>query len=535
MEKTIICECGHHNPPGTLICQSCGKPFADAKENMEASMRYEGTARRSQTYNRTAVDKIWNFFSSVKVGIWIIVVILVAAAIGTIFPQEMYIPQNVDPASHYESEYGNLGKIYFLLGFHNLYGSWWFIVLLGMLALSIIVASIDRGVPLYKSLKRQKVIRHDQFLKHQRLFAQDVKGDLGTMKIALKEQNYKIREENGSLFAEKGRFSRWGPYVNHVGLVIFLAGAMLRFFPGMYVEEVLWLREGDTAAIPGTLSEDGQYYLKNEKFILEFYDKNDEQFKDALQNTSNPVPKNFQTNAVLYKSDSNGTIGAGEIKKVKEGKIQVNKPLKFDSFSLYQTDFKMDELNAMSFSLVEKESQKKVGAFEVDLINPKKKYDLGNGYSVNLGKYYPNYFLEDGEPKTKNNVPDNPAFVFEMISPESTKKEKAFVAIKNNIEMEGNRYKVEFAGIKTKNLTALTVRKDHTLPIVSLGGIIFMIGVVQGLYWNHRRIWIKEKEGGLWIAAHTNKNWFGIKKDLQKLSDKTGIVMPEDRTAAKTA
>jgi cytochrome c biogenesis protein len=189
----------------------------------------------------------------------------------------------------------------------------------------------------------------------------------------------------------------------------------------------------------------------------------------------------------------------------------------------------------MSFSLVEKETQKKVGTFEVDLINPKKNYDLGNGYSVNLGKYYPNYFLEDGEPKTKNSVPDNPAFVFEMISPESKKKEKAFVAIKNNIEMEGNRYKVEFAGVKTKNLTALTVRKDHTLGIVSLGGIIFMIGVVQGLYWNHRRIWIKEKEGGLWIAAHTNKNWFGIKKDLQKLSDKTGIAMPEDRTAAKTA
>ncbi|MFC7371200.1 cytochrome c biogenesis protein ResB [Fictibacillus iocasae] len=533
---TMICECSHHNPAGTLICQSCGKPFAEAKENMEASMRYEGTARRSQTYNQTVIDKVWNFFSSVKVGIWIIIIILVAAAIGTIFPQQMYIPQTVDPASHYESEYGNLGKIYYLLGFHQLYGSWWFIVLLGMLALSIIVASIDRGVPLYKSLKRQKVVRHDQFLKHQRLFAQDVKGDLSEMKRALLAQKYHVREENGSLFAEKGRFSRWGPYVNHVGLVLFLAGAMLRFFPGMYVEEVLWLREGETAAIPGTLSDEGQYYLKNEKFILEFYDKNDKQFKDALQSTSNPVPKNFQTNAVLYQSSAKGTLGGSEpLKKVKEGKIQVNKPLKFDSFSLYQTDFKMDELNKMSFSLLDKQTKKNLGTFEVDLINPQKKYDLGKGYTVSLGKYYPNYFLEDGVPKTKNYVPDNPAFVFEMTSPENDKKEKAFVAIKNNIEMDGNRYKIEFAGIKTKNLTALTVRKDYTLPIVSMGGIIFMIGVVQGLYWNHRRIWVKEKEGTLWIAAHTNKNWFGLKKDLQSLSEKTGIPMPEDRTAAKSA
>ena len=55
-------------------------------------MRYEGSARRSQTYNKTIVDKIWNFFSSVKIGVSLIVITLIASAVGTIFPQEMYIP-----------------------------------------------------------------------------------------------------------------------------------------------------------------------------------------------------------------------------------------------------------------------------------------------------------------------------------------------------------------------------------------------------------------------------------------------------------
>ncbi len=41
---------------------------------------------------RSIVDKIWNFFSSVKVGIGIIVAVLVTAAIGTIFPQKLYVP-----------------------------------------------------------------------------------------------------------------------------------------------------------------------------------------------------------------------------------------------------------------------------------------------------------------------------------------------------------------------------------------------------------------------------------------------------------
>ncbi|MCI4170486.1 cytochrome c biogenesis protein ResB, partial [Bacillus spizizenii] len=92
---------------------------------------------------------------------------------------------------------------------------------------------------------------------------------------------YGIREKQGSILAEKLRFSRWGPYVNHIGLIIFLIGAMLSFVPGMYVDETLWVREGETAAIPGTV---GKYYLKNNQFIVETYNSKTEKkvFADAI-------------------------------------------------------------------------------------------------------------------------------------------------------------------------------------------------------------------------------------------------------------
>ena len=68
-----------------------------------------------------------------------------------------------------------------------------------------------------------------------------------------------MKVEDGNVLAEKGRFSRWGPYVNHIGLIIFLFGVMLRSLPSMYVDEALWLRDGEMKEIPGT---EGQYYLK---------------------------------------------------------------------------------------------------------------------------------------------------------------------------------------------------------------------------------------------------------------------------------
>src|SRR5699024_7692562 len=114
--------------------------------------------------------------------------------------------------------------------------------------------------------------RHKNFMKRQRIFGtskvNDVDGAFEHAKQKLKEKNYNVSEENGHIVAEKNRFARWGPYVNHLGIIIFLIGCMLRYFPGMYVDSHVWIREGDKEVIPYT---DGKYYVENEKFIVELY------------------------------------------------------------------------------------------------------------------------------------------------------------------------------------------------------------------------------------------------------------------------
>ena len=96
-----------------------------------------------------------------------------------------------------------------------------------------------------------------------------------------------------------------------------------------------------------------------------------------------------------------------------------------------------------------------------------------------------------------------------MMTPDKPEGERSFVAIQQTLETEVNDYKVKFVSAETRDISGLTIRKDKTLYVLLLGGIIFMIGVAQGAYWNHRRIWIqKGPDNGLVLAGHTNKNWF---------------------------
>lgn len=533
----VKCVCGHVNPQGTILCEACGRALTEEakKENLH-DMRYEGSARRSQTYNKTFVDKIWNFFSSVKVGVWLIVITLIASSLGTILPQVMYIPPNADPAEYYSSQYGTFGTIYYNLGFHDLYSSWWYLLLIASIGVSLVICSLDRVIPLHRALKNQRVDRHEGFLRRQRLFRRyegDVSPeDIETFKKRLKQKKYKIREQGGSILAEKGRFSRWGPYVNHIGLIIFLIGGMLRFVPGMYVDEEVWLREGEKKTVPGTNNE---YVLESKKNTVEFYDKekDKEVYSKALERVGSVV-KEFQSDVVLYKRDKEQAVGSEEkLIKVTDAKIRVNEPLKFDNFAVYQVNFKQDEFQTMTFSLIDKKTETEHGEVTIDLFDPKTSYNLKNGYKVELLGYYPDFsgFAKNGEPQTNSPVPNNPAFLFNMISPEKPDGEVSFTAIRQTVEPLGEtEYKMAFKGIGTRNATGLTVRKDLTLWVLAVGGTIFMIGVIQGSYWNHRRIWLQHKQGQLLIAGHTNKNWHSLRREITGMVEGTSIPEPIDQS-----
>lgn len=535
--KSVKCACGHVNPLGTVVCEACNKELP--KEKVQPSsqslidMRYEGSARRSQTYNKTMIDKIWNFFSSVKVGVWLIVITLIVSSIGTFLPQKMYIPENTHIGKFYEDQYGWFGKVFYLLGLHEMYSSWWYLILIASIGVSLVVCSMDRVVPLYKALKKQSIVRQENFLKRQRLFSLTEKGvdrdELDKVKERLRKKRYHIREQDGHLLAEKGRFSRWGPYVNHVGLIIFLIGAMLRFVPGMYVDKVLWLREGETKVIPGT---DGEYYLKNERFFVEIYDKEmDEKFAEALDNAG-IVAKNFQTDAVLYKRVDEKIVGAEpNLKEIKKHPIRVNEPLKFDHFALYQVQYELDEWDTFHFELIKKKTGTSIGTIAIDLNQPEMKYELDGEHTVEIISYFPDFeFNEAGEPTTASKRPHHPAFVFKMFTPEHPEGETSFVAIQQTIEpFADNDYKMMFSGMETKNVTGLVVRKDLTLWVLGLGGTIFMIGLIQGSYWNHRRIWIRNENEKIWLAGHTNKNWYGFKREIGIILQDSNIKEPVDQ------
>src|SRR5699024_7100867 len=155
--------------------------------------------------------------------------------------------------------------------FHELYNSRWYLLLIALIGAFLLSCSLDRFVPHHRVLKMQKPKRHYTFLSRQRLLGQTkIVSDQDRHQIIkkLKNSRYKNNEDNGYVLAEKNRFSRWGPYVNHIGLIIILLAAILRMTPLLFMDEYVWVREGEEKVIPGT---DNEYFIENKKFTVDFH------------------------------------------------------------------------------------------------------------------------------------------------------------------------------------------------------------------------------------------------------------------------
>ncbi|WP_245983359.1 cytochrome c biogenesis protein ResB [Ammoniphilus oxalaticus] len=525
------CECGHVSPVGTALCEACGNPISEevAKDSAPIDMRYEGVARRSQTYNRTVIDKIWNFFSSVKIAVYMIIVALLASILGTVFPQEMYIPVPRPARFYYEEAYGLAGKIYYMLGFHNLYTSWWYVLLLLAIGISLVVCSIDRVIPLYKALNKQRVKHSVNFLTRQRLMTtleatQDWEASkLGELETLLKKRRYRIRRDGQALLAEKYRFSRWGPYVNHIGLIIFLIAVLMRLIPGWHLDEYIWVRDGETRQVPDT-----EFYVKNEAFTVEYYQE-DEFPEDIGLSEGDLIVKEYRTKAILYENLNAELAGAEpDLKEVHRHDIIVNHPLHYKDLMLFQSGQKPNSLSALNMSLVKEKTGEQVGAFKIDLYEPEDVYVIDDQVKIEVLKYYPDFELDKNkQPSTKTPNPENPAFILNVISPENPKGEKSWLFLGSYIpapETE-NLYGFQFGMPDLTNITGLMVRKDKSLPYIYFGFSITMIGLVMGFYWQHRRIWIQTEGSTVYYAGHTNKNWFGLKKEMEDVMKRADLAI----------
>jgi len=419
-----------------------------------------------------------NFFTSIKVAIVLLIILIAASILGTLIPQGR-------TGQEYLVRYGQLGGIFQKLQFTRLYQSFWYIAILALFSLNIIICTLVRLSPKLhrvfrpkcdldpKSVQVLKVKDKIKMALAPPAAVQAVKAELGHHHYRVREQ---AAEKKNCLLARKRILGIFGSDVVHVGLLIILAGGIISGLAG--VRGSLTLSENQTLPVP-----QAGFSVRLDKFITELYpDGNVKDWKSEL------------------------TIIEGD-KLVLQKSVEVNHPLSYKGFVFYQSGYGSDwEKPELQVWLKKKSDPGYIKTIWLRVGQPIAVE--GEDITLTATRFLPDFVLDEkNQPSTRSLEPKNPAALIrgerggtEVFSGWIFAKFPDFAQMHQAQESE---FKPELKDVKAPQYSVLQTAKDPGVSLIWVGCAVLMLGLFLAFYWPTReiRFVLEESQGKTEIAA----------------------------------
>ncbi len=467
----------------------------------------------NQVLTSGPINHIWDFFASVKLTVVLLLTLAVTSIIGTL------IPQNESPQAYLEAFGVFLYRFFNILGFFDLYHSWWFQALMLLLVLNVLVCSIDRLSATWRIIFPERPnfnLSRFRRLEPKERFTKKGSAD------ALKQRYQAIVcrgfrccrvEETDSgyaIFGERGRWTRIGVYIVHLSVICMLVGGVIGSMFGF---------EGFVNLAPGDTTQQIQLRNRNQVLQLDFKIRCDD-FKVRFYPSG--APEEFRSSLSIIEGD----------KVVKSQDIIVNDPLHYKGISIFQASYgqlparQQDVRLPDEFTLVF--ASKATGKIY------QKKAKIGQTIEIpeGLGKFIVNEFKNTynfwgqdlgitffGTLHQRNDAPVEVVLPiqfpsFDKMGPifNQTRKDDVIISVSDiNVEPPEVRY-----------FTGLQVSRDPGVWVVYTGFILIIVGCFVTFFMSHRQICVDILGTGekcrVTITGTANKNKLGLEQKLKSIA-----------------
>ncbi len=177
------------------------------------------------------MTKLFKKFSSLKLAITLFIVLAVVIFLGSIIPQEAQTGRNALINELGEDKY----KILSFWGLTDIFHSWWYLLLVGLLGVNLTAASFLRVFPrAKKGMEWPQFLNSTKITSSRGLQAHLQISEWKNLQLKLQTSGWKVKlnQAKDSLVARKGYYHRLGASVTHIGILTILFGAIISLLLG---------------------------------------------------------------------------------------------------------------------------------------------------------------------------------------------------------------------------------------------------------------------------------------------------------------
>jgi cytochrome c biogenesis protein len=277
---------------------------------------------------RQSFALVWRTLRSMRTALVLLFLLAAAAAVGSLLPQ---IPNSPERVASYRLAHPFFGTLFLRAGFFDVYGSWWFALILTLLFVSLIACLLPRSRAMIRTIRQRPIQAReiDAFPQYRELrVAAEPGAAATTARTVLRHHGYRVAlaEDGRAVAAEKGALREIGSLVFHWAFLVLLVAVIVGKGTG-YVGHAT-IVEGQTWT-DAAFNYDGD--LRTGRFSsgahtgigIKLLD-----YSDAFRQSG--VPMDFTSKVDLLNPD--GTLARADT-------VTINHPVSFDGVRIFQFGF----------------------------------------------------------------------------------------------------------------------------------------------------------------------------------------------------
>ena len=461
----------------------------------------------------------WRQLTSMRTALILLMLLGVAAIPGSLVPQRTSNPIAV---RDFFDAYPERAPWYDRFSLFDVYSSPWFSAIYILLFISLIGCVLPRTVEHFHAMRALPPLTPKNLNRME--FHSTFDGDAESISKArdwFKKNRFRIREEDGSISAEKGYLRETGNLLFHLSLILVLVGVSFGSLFGLRGEAIVNVGERfvnvptsyDTLAL-GKLTKDSdleQFTIQVDQFIAQYNPK-----------TSAPIDYTAKVTTVVD--------GVSEKRTIK-----VNSPLTFGSTRVYL------QANGYAPIVTVRDSQgdvafqgpvtflpqdgnlRSIGAIKVPDADPEvgfvasflptySRSESDGGISVYPQLLDPRLLFSvwSGDLGLNSGVPQS---VYRIDTSEMTNLGLGSLKLGESFDYPGGTITLE--GVVP--WINLQIVDDRGKGFALFGGIFAILGLLSSLYGRRRRIWVRINGSQVEVAGLAKNNAPGLEEEIARL------------------
>ena len=429
-------------------------------------------------------NALWDFFASLKLTILLFTIITSASVAGTFMPGKIGLMKFLQGKPEWIIRLADVMEL------HDIYNSPWFAFFIIMLGVNIVCCSFERLPGVWKIVRKKPLPPSGskiESLKNKNRHSSDVSLEEGAALAQkyFKKNRLKVYENKESDFysctAEKGRWTRFGVYITHLGFLLLITGGLIGNLTGF--TGVMEIPENETESTV-TLFDNQQKLDLNFTVTCNYF--------EIVKYDRTNTPKSYESEIIFNKGEDD------EYKDI----VRVNKPLRFNNIKFIQSGYGRKLEGKVLLSLHDIKTDEKVAEYEM---NEGDTVTFPDGQTrFNLFTFRPNFNI------SRHNLGET----FLGIVLKNKKQIPAALPVNNpgfDKHRRGDFY-LKVNDFNTKYYTSLQVNKDQGVYLVYSGFLILLAGCFISFFMNHKSFYLvfKKSENDdkteFIFASSSNKN-----------------------------